>query len=68
MNTLSSLPLSREVLSDYTNIVLKIFKLYTRQRLSQYIGHLFLGRNILELYNSLLHHVSNVMDLYLYMF
>ena len=64
----SSLPLSREVLSYYTNFVSKVFKLYKRQRLSQYINHLLLGRNILELYSSLLHHVSNIMELYLYVF
>jgi hypothetical protein len=27
------LPLSRDVLSDYTKLILKVLKLYTRQRL-----------------------------------
>ena len=58
--TSSSLPLSREVLLDYTNLVSELFKLYIRQRFSQYIKKLFLCRNILDIYNSLLHHILNV--------
>ena len=46
---------------DYTKFFQKVFKLYMRQRLSQHIFHLFLCRNILELYNSLLYHIPNVL-------
>jgi hypothetical protein len=38
----TSLPLSREVLSDYTKLVSKVFKLYTRQRLGQHICNLLI--------------------------
>jgi hypothetical protein len=41
----TSLPLSREVLSDYTKLVSKAFKLYTRQRLSQHICKLLICAN-----------------------
>jgi hypothetical protein len=34
------LPLSREVLSNYTKLVLKVFKFYTRQRLGLQPAHL----------------------------
>ena len=63
----SSLPLMREVLSDYTNLVSKVFKIYMRQRLSQHINYLFLCMNILELHGSSLHHIPDVVVLYLYM-
>jgi hypothetical protein len=56
----TSLPLSREVLSDYTKLVSKVFKLYTRQRLGQHICNLLIYGNILELYSSHLHHIMNV--------
>jgi hypothetical protein len=59
--SLASLPLSREVLLDYTKLVLKVFKLYKRQRLGQHIYNLLICANILELYNSSLHHITNVM-------
>jgi hypothetical protein len=45
-------PLSREVLSYYTNIVSKVLKLYMRQRLGQHICNLFIYANIMELYGS----------------
>jgi hypothetical protein len=62
----TSLPLSREVLSEYTKLVLEVLKLHTRQRLSQHIYNLLIYANILELDNSLLYHVTNVVipDLY----
>jgi hypothetical protein len=56
----ASLPLSREVLSYYTKLVSKVFKLYTRQRLGQQICNLLICANILELYNSSLHHITNI--------
>ena len=61
-----SLPLLREVLSDNTKLVLEVLNLHTRQRISQHICYLLICANILELYNSLLHHVTNVVipDLY----
>jgi hypothetical protein len=62
----ASLPLSREVLSDYTKLVSKVFKLHTRQRLSQHIYNLLICANILELYNSHLHHITNVVIPYFY--
>jgi hypothetical protein len=60
------LPLSREVLSDYTKLVSKVLKLDTRQRLGQHINKLFIRANIMELYGSSLHHITNEMipDLY----
>jgi hypothetical protein len=54
------LPLSREVLSDYTKIVSKVLKLYTRHRLGQHIYNLLIRANIMELYGSSLHHIMNV--------
>jgi hypothetical protein len=48
----TSLPLSREAISDYTNLVLKVLKLYMRQRLGQHICNLLICSNILELYGS----------------
>ena len=56
----TSLPLSREVLSDYTKLVSKVFKFYMRHRLSQHICNLLICANILELYSSSLHHIKNV--------
>jgi hypothetical protein len=43
------LPLSREVLSDYTKLVSKVLKLYMRQRLGQHINNLLIRANIMEL-------------------
>jgi hypothetical protein len=62
----TSLPLSREVLLDYTNLVSKVLKLHMRERLSQHIYNLLICANILELYSSLMHHVTNLVipDLY----
>jgi hypothetical protein len=57
----TSLPLSREVLSDNTKLVSEVFKLHMRQRLGQHICHLHSCANILELYNSPLHHITNVL-------
>jgi hypothetical protein len=62
----TSLPLSREVLSDYTNVFLKVIKLYTRHSLGQYIFNLLICPNILELYSSPLHHIMNVVIPYFY--
>jgi hypothetical protein len=44
--------LSREVLLDYTKLISKVLKLYTRYRLGQHINNLFIHANILELYGS----------------
>jgi hypothetical protein len=49
------LPHSREDLSDYTKLVSKVLKLYTRQLLGQHINNLFIHANIMELYGSSLH-------------
>jgi hypothetical protein len=62
------LPLSREVLSDYTKLVLKVFKLYMRQRIGQHICNLFIHDNILEIYGSSLHHIIDLMILDFYLF
>jgi hypothetical protein len=62
------LPLSREVLSNYTKLISKVFKLYTRQRLGQHICFMFIHANILELYGYSLHHVIDVMISNLYVF
>jgi hypothetical protein len=56
----SSLPLSREVLWDYTKLVSKVLKLYTRERLGQHIYNLLICANISELYSSPLHHIRTV--------
>jgi hypothetical protein len=60
------LPLSREVLSDYTKLVSKVLKLYMRHRLGQHICNMFICANILELYSSSRHHIMNevIPDLY----
>jgi hypothetical protein len=60
------LPLSREVLSNYTKLVSKVLKLYTRQRLGQHICNLLINANIMEFYSSSLHHIMNEMILDLY--
>ena len=62
----TSLPLSREVLSENTKLVSKVLKLHTRQRLGQHICNLLICANILELYNSPLHHITNVVILNFY--
>ena len=51
---------------DNTKLVSEVFKLHTRQRLSQHICNLLICAHILELYNSLLHHVTNIEVSYLY--
>ena len=60
------LPLSREVLLEYTNLVSKVLKLYTRQRFGQHICNLLIHANIMELYSSSLHHIMNEVISYLY--
>jgi hypothetical protein len=64
--SLASLPLSREVISNYTNLVSKVLKLYTRQRLGQHICNFLICANILELYGSPLHHIMNIVIPYFY--
>ena len=56
----SLLPLSGKVIPKNTKLVLKVFVLYSRQRLHQHINNLFISTHILELYVSLMHHISNV--------
>jgi hypothetical protein len=62
----TSLPLSREILLDNTKLVSEVLKLHMTQRLGQHICNLLICANILELYNSPLHHIMNVVipDLY----
>jgi hypothetical protein len=62
----TSLPLSMEVLLDNTNLVSEVLKLHMRQRLGQHICNLLIYANILDLYSSPLHHITNVVILYLY--
>jgi hypothetical protein len=62
----TSLPLSREVLSDNTKLVSEVLKLHMRHRLGQHICNLLICANILELYSSPLHHIMNVVILDLY--
>jgi hypothetical protein len=62
------LPLSREVLSDYIELVSKVLKLYMRQRLGQQICNLLISANIMELYSSSLHHITNAIILDFYVF
>jgi hypothetical protein len=56
----TSLPLSREVLSDNTKLVSEVLKLHIGQRLGQHICNLLIFTNILELYSAPLHHIRNV--------
>jgi hypothetical protein len=60
----TSLPLSREVLSDNTKLVSEV--LHKRQRFGQHIYNMLICANILELYSSPLHHITNVVILDLY--
>jgi hypothetical protein len=62
----TSLPLSREVLSDNTKLFLEVLKLHTRRRIGQHICNFLICANILELSISPLHHIMNVVipDLY----
>jgi hypothetical protein len=62
----TSLLFLREVLSDYTKLVSKVLKLYTRQRLAQHICNLLICANILELYGSPMHNIPNVVILDFY--
>jgi hypothetical protein len=62
----TSLPLSREVFSDYTKLVSKVLKLYTRHGLGQYIYNLLICANTLELYSSPMHDIMNVVIPYFY--
>jgi hypothetical protein len=64
--SLASLPLSRKVLSDNTKLVSEVLKLHMRQRIGQHICNLLICANILELSNSPLYHITNVVipDLY----
>jgi hypothetical protein len=62
----TSLPLSREVLSDNTKLVSEVLKLHTRQRLGQHIFYLLIYANILELYSPPLHLIMNVVITYFY--
>jgi hypothetical protein len=64
----TSLPLLREVLLDYTKLVLKVLKLYTRHRLGQHIFNLLICAKILEIYGSSLHHITDVVISYFYVF
>ena len=58
----SSLPLVR----DHTKLVPEVPKLYLGQQLGQYIHDLLICDNVLEIHNSLLHHIANILifDLY----
>jgi hypothetical protein len=60
------LPLSGRVLSDYTKLISKVFKLYTRYRFGQHISNLFIYAKVMELQGSSLYHVVDEMiaDLY----
>jgi hypothetical protein len=62
----TSLPLSREVLLDYTKLVSEVLKLHMRQRLGQHICNLLICANILELYSSPMHHITNIVIPYFY--
>jgi hypothetical protein len=66
--TSTLLPLSREVLSDYTKFVSKVLKLYMRKRLGQHICNLLINANIMDIYGSSLHHITNVMISDFYVF
>ena len=53
----SSLPLAR----DHTKLVSEVHKLHLGQLLGQHIRDLLICGNVLELHNSLLHHIANVL-------
>jgi hypothetical protein len=66
--TSTLLPLSMEVILEYTKFILKFLKLYTRQRLGEHICNMFIHANIMEFYVSSLHHITDVMISYFYVF
>jgi hypothetical protein len=59
----SSLPLTREVILNHTNLVSKVHKLHSRHRLAQRVCYLLICSDILKLHFSLLHHISDIMVL-----
>ena len=61
----SSLPLGRNLDLENTKLLPEVFKLHPRQWLSQHISYLFVHRNILELHFSSLHHILDIVELYL---
>ena len=64
-HTDSSLPLGRNLDLENTKILPELLKLHSGQWLHQHISYLFVCRNILELHYSSLHHIHDVVELYL---
>ena len=60
LSTETSLPLGRNLDLENTKILSEVLKLHPSQWLSQHIWKLLIYANILELYSSLLHDVTNV--------
>jgi hypothetical protein len=53
-------------LSDYTKLISKVLKLYTRWRFGQHVNNFFIRANVLELQGSSLYHVTDeiIVDFY----
>ena len=58
----SSLPLAR----DHSKLVSEVLKLHLGQQLGQHICALLICGNVLELHNSLLHHITDILAFDLY--
>ena len=59
----SSLSLGGNLYLENTKLLPEVLKLQPSQWIHQYIGYLFLRRNILELHCSSLHHISDIVIL-----
>lgn len=55
-----------DVLLDHSKLVLEVLKLYLGQQLGQHIPDLLVCGNILELHNSLFHHITDILILDVY--
>ena len=61
----TSLPLRRNLDLENTKLLREVLILHPRQWLSQHISYLFVRRNILEFHYSSLHHIPDIVTLYL---
>ena len=65
LSTDTSLPLGRTIDMENTKLIHEVLKLHSSQWLSQHINYLFVHCNILELHCSSLHHIPDIVELYL---
>ena len=61
----SSPPLAGNLILENTKLFPEVLKLHSSQWLHQYISYFFIRRDILELHCSSLHHILNIVILYL---